>query len=120
MDKAVVLPGSQQPFSFSEYSLGMLLLADHGDNAMCYRVNGCTWESDNKVRALVCVLLSGSWTIRCRATVFLTKSTVCVLPNTVLACSKMYMATQALYILLPDPATERCFIIDLPEGVELD
>jgi hypothetical protein len=42
MDKAVLLP---QPSSFWEYTHMMLLLADHGDDALCYHVNACTWES---------------------------------------------------------------------------
>ena len=60
MDKAMVLPRSPQPSSFSEYPHGMLLLADHGDDALCCHVDICTWESDNKVAAFVCVLRFGS------------------------------------------------------------
>ena len=47
--------------------------------------------------ALVCVLRSGSWAIRCIATGLLDKSMVHILPTIVLAYDNIYMATQ--YIL---------------------
>jgi hypothetical protein len=59
MDKAVVLPRALQPFL--EYPHAMLLPADHGDDALCYRVDVHTYESNNKVMAVVCVLRFSSW-----------------------------------------------------------
>jgi hypothetical protein len=92
MDKAMVLPLSPQLSSFSEYPHEMLLPADHGDDALCYHVNICTMESDNKIAVLMCVLQSGSWAIRCIAKGLLAKSRVEILLTTVLASSKIYMA----------------------------
>jgi hypothetical protein len=99
----------------------MLLPTDHGDDALCYRVNVRIWESsDNTVTVMVCVLRSGSWGMHCIATDRLTKSPVQILPTTVLAGGKIYMATQAGYILGLNLATKGFFIVDLPEGVEHD
>ncbi|CAD6251439.1 unnamed protein product [Miscanthus lutarioriparius] len=89
--------------------------------ALCYRVNVRTWDSsDNTVTVMVCVLRSGSWGIHCIATDRLTKSPVQILPTTVLAGGKIYMATQGGYILGLKLATKGFFIVDLPEGVEHD
>jgi hypothetical protein len=98
----------------------MLLPADHGDNALCYRIDVHTYESNNKVAVVVCVLQSGSWAIHSIASGLLAKSPVKILPTTVLAGDMIYMATQEGYILGLDLAKEEFFIIDLPEGVELD
>ena len=87
---------------------------------MCCHVDICTWESDNKVAAFVCVLRFGSWAICCIATGFVAKSTVHILLTTVLTCTKTYMVAQVGYVLELDHATERFFIVDLPEGVEFD
>ncbi|CAD6251446.1 unnamed protein product [Miscanthus lutarioriparius] len=119
MDKAAVLPRAPQP-TFLEYPHAMLLPADHGDDALCYRVDVHTNESDNKVTALVCVLRSGSWAIRCIAWGLLAKSPVKSLPTTVLAGGKIYMATQAGYILELNLDNGTFFTVDLPDGVELD
>jgi hypothetical protein len=54
------------------------------------------WESDNKqVAALVCVLRFGSSAIHYIATGLLTKFPVQILLTTVLAGSKVFLATQA-------------------------
>ena len=74
----------------------MLLPAKHGDDALCYRVNICTMESDNKVAVQVRVLWSGSWAIHCIAKGLLAKSPVEILPT-----SKIYMAMQ-VYMIHPE------------------
>jgi hypothetical protein len=120
MHESVVLPPSPQPSYFPEYPHAMLLPTDKGDDALCYRVDVRIWESHNKAAALVWVLRSGSWHIRCIAAGVLAKSPAQILPTTVLDGGKIYMATQAGYILGLDLATARFFIVDLPRGVELD
>nr|ACF85072.1 unknown [Zea mays] len=109
-----------EPSYFPEYPHAMLLPTDKGDDALCYRVDVRIWESHNKAAALVWVLRSGSWHIRCIAAGVLAKSPAQILPTTVLDGGKIYMATQAGYILGLDLATARFFIVDLPRGVELD
>jgi hypothetical protein len=121
MDRVMVLPPPPQPPCFPEYPHAMLLPADHGDDALCYRVNVRSWESsDNMVMAMVCVLKSGSWVTQCIAIGSLPKSPGQILPTTVLSGGKIYMATQAGYILGLNPINRIFFIIDLPEGVVPD
>lgn len=69
---------------------------------------------------LVCVRQSGSWAIHCIAARLLTKSTVHILPTTMLTCGKIYKVTQTGYILVLDLSMERFFIVGLLEVVELD
>jgi hypothetical protein len=120
MDKPTVLPQAPQLLTFSEYPHDMLLPADHGDGALCYRVDVRTSESKNMVTVVVCVLRSDSWAVHCIATGCLAKSPIQILPTTVLVGGKIYMATQAGYILGLDLGKEEFFIVDLPKGVELD
>jgi len=100
-----------------EYRHAMLLRADHGDDALCYGVNVCTWESDNKIAALVCVLQSGTWAVRCVATGLVPMLLVQILLTTVLTGDKIYMATQSGIHPLTGPCQRRFFIVDLHEGV---
>ena len=121
IDRVMVLPRPPQPPCFPEYPHAMLLPTDHGDDALCYRINVRTWESSyDMVTAMVCVLRSGSWVIQCIATDRLAKSPSQILPTTVLSGGKIYMATQAGYILGLNPIKKAFFIIDLPKGVEHD
>ncbi|KAG0532314.1 hypothetical protein BDA96_04G097800 [Sorghum bicolor] len=120
MDKPTVLPQAPQLPTFSEYPHAMLLPADHGDGALCYRVDVRTNESKNMVTVVVCVLRSDSWAVHCIAMGCLAKSPIQILPTTVLVGGKIYMATQAGYILGLDLGKEEFFIVDLPKGMELD
>jgi energy-converting hydrogenase Eha subunit C len=94
-----------------------MLLPDDGDDddASCYKLH--LHHSGPTVTALVSVLCSGVWTVRCSAEAALPTPPDRIPMLTTLAAGKIYMVAVAGYILGLDMATASFFVVDLPEGV---